>query len=137
VKELLARELELCKFIPRWVPHSLSEGQKSEWVTQSRVLLGLLQRHQVADFNAIATGDESWFRYVYPAGTMYARSRSNVASCVRGGISTLKVMDTFFTGTRLLVLKALPMGRKFNRDFFLEEGLPSLSRWKVESPKET
>jgi transposase len=60
VKDLLARELELRKFTQRWVPHFLSERQKSEQVTQSRVLLGLLQRHQAADFNAIATGDESW-----------------------------------------------------------------------------
>jgi transposase len=62
VKDLLARELELCKFTRRWVPHSLSERQKSEWGTQSILLSDLLQRHQTADFNAIATGDESHFR---------------------------------------------------------------------------
>jgi hypothetical protein len=36
----------------------------------------------------------------------------------------------FFTGTRLFVLKALPKGRKFNQDYFLEEVLSSLSRQK-------
>jgi hypothetical protein len=59
VKDLRARELGLRTFTQRWVPHSRSERQKNERVTQSRLLLDLLQRHQKADFNAIATGDGS------------------------------------------------------------------------------
>jgi hypothetical protein len=59
VKDLIARRLELRTFIRRWVPHALLEHQKNERVTQSRLLLDLLQRHQITDFNAIATGDES------------------------------------------------------------------------------
>jgi uncharacterized protein YeaO (DUF488 family) len=109
------------------VAHSLLERQKNERVTQARLLLHMLQLHKTADFNAIATGDELWFRYMYLDRTMYARSGSDVTSCIRSGIGTSKVMITFFTGTRLLVLKALPKGRKFNQDYFLEEVLPSLS----------
>jgi hypothetical protein len=71
VKDLLAHELGLRKFTQRWVPHSLSDRQKNEPVTQSRLLLYLLQRHQTADFNATATGGELWFGDVYPARTMY------------------------------------------------------------------
>jgi hypothetical protein len=96
VKDLLARELGLLKFTLRWVPHSLSERQKSEWIPQSRSLLDLLQRRQTADFNGTATGDESWFQYVYPARTMYARSRSDITTCVRSGICTSNVMITVF-----------------------------------------
>jgi pleiotropic regulator 1 len=59
VKVLLARELGLRKFIRRWVPHSRLEHQKNERVAQSRLLVDLLQSHQTADFNAIATEDES------------------------------------------------------------------------------
>jgi histone-lysine N-methyltransferase SETMAR len=128
VKDLRAGELGLHQFTRRRVPHSLSERSKNERVIQSRLLLDLLQSHQTASFNAIAIEAESWFRYVYPARTMYARSRSDVTSCVRSGISTSKVMITIFTGTRLLVLKALPKSRKLNQDYFLEKVLPSLSR---------
>jgi hypothetical protein len=78
IKDFLARQLGLRKFARRWVLHSLLERPKNERVTQSRLFLDLLQRHQAADFHAIATGDESWFRYVYPAHIMYARSRSEV-----------------------------------------------------------
>jgi hypothetical protein len=78
------------------VLHSRLDHQKNERVTQSRLLLDLLQHHQTAGFNPIATGNESWFRYVYPAGTMYVRSRNDVTSCVRSGIGTSKVMITTF-----------------------------------------
>jgi hypothetical protein len=128
VKDILARELGPRKFTRRSVPHFLSERQKNERVSQSRLLLDLLERQHRADFNAIATGDESGFRYVYPARIMYARSRSDVTSCVLSGICTSIVMITFFTGTRLLVLKALPKGRKFNQDDFLKDVISLLSR---------
>jgi transposase len=95
-KNLLARELGLRKFTRRRAPHFLSELQKNEQVTQSRLLLDLLQRHQTADFNAIATGDELRFRCVYPTRTIYARSQSDVISCLRRGTGTLKVMITIF-----------------------------------------
>jgi hypothetical protein len=127
---LLARELGLRKFTGRWLPHSLSEPKENERVTQSRLFPDLLQSHQTADFNAIASGNESWFRYMYPARTMSARSRSDVISCVRSRIGTSKLMITIFTGTRLLVLRPLSMGLNFNQDYFLEEILLSLSRQK-------
>jgi hypothetical protein len=126
MKDLFARELGLCKFTRRWVPHSLSERQKNKWVTQSRVLLDLLQRHQTADFNAIAIEDQSWFRYVCPTCTIYARSRSDVTYCVRSGIGTSKGMITSFPGSRVLVEKALPTDRKLNLDYFFQEVLSSL-----------
>jgi hypothetical protein len=85
--------------------YSLSERQRIERATQSRLLLNLLQCHQKADFDAIATGDESWFRCVSPARIMSAGSRSDGISCVRSGLGTSVVMIAIFTGTPLLVLK--------------------------------
>jgi transposase len=59
VKDFLAREPRLRKYPRRWVPLSLSERQKNGRVSQSRLLLDLLQCHQTADFNATAAKDES------------------------------------------------------------------------------
>jgi hypothetical protein len=84
------------------------------------LLLDLLQRHQTGDFNAIATADEPWFRYVYLTGVMYDRSWSDVTPCVRSGIGTSKVMIIVLTATPLLVLEARLNGRKSNQDYFLE-----------------
>jgi hypothetical protein len=72
----------------------------------------------------IATEDESWFRYVYPAPGVTSLLASAVESAHH------KFWSQFFTGTRLFVLKALPKGRKFDQDYFLEEVLPSPSRRK-------
>jgi transposase len=102
VMGLLARELGLRIFTRRWVPYSLWERQKDEQATQSRLLLDLVQCYQTANFNAIATGDESWFRYVDPARTMNARSRSDVTSCVGNGIDTSKVLITIFSWNAIL-----------------------------------
>jgi transposase len=44
VKNLLAHELGLRKFTRRCLPPSRSEHEKKEWVTQSRLLLDMLQR---------------------------------------------------------------------------------------------
>jgi hypothetical protein len=82
VKDLLIRELGLRRFTRRWVPHSPSAAQKRERGTQSRLLLDLLRQHQAPDFKAVATGDESWFCYVYSALTIFARSRNQVTPCV-------------------------------------------------------
>jgi histone-lysine N-methyltransferase SETMAR len=131
VKEILIRELGFRKFTRRWVPHLLSAAQKKDRVDQCKLLLGLLREQSAHNFNTIATGDESWFRYAYPARTMYAGSRSEVTPFVRSGISASKVMLTvFFTGTRLLVVDALPKGRKYNQEYFIEYILPLLSRQK-------
>jgi hypothetical protein len=61
------------------------------------LLLDLLRRHQTANFAEIATGDHSWFRYVYLACAMYARTRTTVIPCVRTGIGASKVMTTILS----------------------------------------
>jgi hypothetical protein len=44
-------------------------------------------------------------------------------------MSSSKVMVIiFFTGDQMFTLNALPKGRKFNQDSFLEEVLPSVPR---------
>jgi hypothetical protein len=37
-----------------------------------------LQDAESNDFEGIATGDESWFRYCYPSSTMFVRAPSEV-----------------------------------------------------------
>jgi hypothetical protein len=104
---------------------------EKERVTQSRLLLDLLRRHQMANFAEIATEDHSWFRYVYPACAIYARTRTTVIPCVCTGIGTSKVMTTIFvTGIQSFILNAWPKDRKFNHGYFLEQVLLSLLKQK-------
>jgi hypothetical protein len=51
--------------------------------------------------------------------------------CVRTGAGASKALiTTFFTGTQLLILKALPKGRQFNQEDILEHVRSSFSRQK-------
>jgi hypothetical protein len=79
------------KFTRRSVPRSLSEAQKKDQVTQPTLLLDLLQQHQKDDFSEGVTGDESPFRYVYPARAMYARTRMAVIPSSALGSSPRKL----------------------------------------------
>jgi hypothetical protein len=109
MKEVLIGELGLGKFIRRGIPHLLSEAQKKCYVTECGPLLDLLEQLHGWDFNAVATKEESWFRYIYPAHPVCAQSTSQVIPFVRSGIYASTVMITvFFTGTRLLVMDVLP-----------------------------
>jgi histone-lysine N-methyltransferase SETMAR len=90
---------------------------------QQRVLEDAEPNH----FEGIVTGDESWFQYTYEFAAMYARSRSEVTPRTRVQFGGPKTMITvFFSGTRLIVLNALPKGARFNQEYFLDWVLPKL-----------
>jgi hypothetical protein len=66
------------KFSRRWVPHFLSRAQKVARVEAPKTILRVGQDAKSSDFEGIATGDESWFRYWYPSSIMFARAPSEV-----------------------------------------------------------
>jgi hypothetical protein len=67
IKGILQRELGIRKFLQRWVPHFLSPAQNVARVEASKTILRVPQDAESNDFEGIATGDESWFRYCYPS----------------------------------------------------------------------
>jgi histone-lysine N-methyltransferase SETMAR len=73
VKQILSRELGLKKCTRTWA-HHLSEDQKKFRVDESRMLLDMLQLYAEHNFEGIATGDGSWFRYSIYADSMFAPS---------------------------------------------------------------
>jgi hypothetical protein len=77
------------------------QGSEKERVTQSRLLLDLLRQHQAIDFTEIASGDESWFRYVYPACAKDARTLTAVIPFVRTRIGASKGMIIVFLLERI------------------------------------
>jgi hypothetical protein len=90
VKEILQRELGMRKFARRWVPHFLSEAQKLARVKASKAMLDILRESETNHFEGIATGDESWFRYISPSSQMFARSREDVIPRTRQAIGAKK-----------------------------------------------
>jgi hypothetical protein len=75
VKTILSRELDLQEFARRKLPHSLSEAQKKSRVEFSRDVLQILEDHREMQFDEIATGNESWFRYLIHSDSRFALSR--------------------------------------------------------------
>jgi hypothetical protein len=78
------------KFSRRWVPHFLSPAQKVALVEASKTILPVLQDAELSDFEGIATGDESWFRYCYLSSTIFARAPSEVIPRTRQAIRVQK-----------------------------------------------
>jgi hypothetical protein len=83
VKEVLSRELGFRKYAGRWVPHLLDDAQKRRQRASAIKLLESLRGWGAYDFDGIATGDGSWFRYHYELCQVFAGSREKVASFVQ------------------------------------------------------
>jgi histone-lysine N-methyltransferase SETMAR len=78
-------------------------------------------------FDGIATGDESWFQYMYMSNSMFAPSRDLAATRAKDADRTKKTMLTvFFTSRRLIVLEALAKETTCTQHYFISEILPDL-----------
>jgi hypothetical protein len=117
------------KLAPDWVPHLFNSAQKAARVEASNEILRFLQGSEVNQFDGIATGDESWFRYSYPSSTMFARSPADVVPRTRQGTGARKIMITLFVTVRKLIgLNVLPKGHKYNRQYFVNDIFPDLKK---------
>jgi hypothetical protein len=83
-------------------------------------------------FDGIATGDESWFQYMYMSNSMFAPSRDLAAIRTKDPDWTKKTMLTvFFTSRRLIVLEALPKETTCTQHYFISDILPDLDGEKL------
>jgi histone-lysine N-methyltransferase SETMAR len=132
INEILRCDLGLKKFARRWILHQLNPSQKVQRVEAAKLLLQILQMFQPTTFDEIATGDESWFQYVYMSNSTFAPSRDLAATRTKDADRTTKTMLTvFFTSGRLIVLKALPKRTTFTQHYFISDILPDLDREKL------
>jgi transposase len=132
VKEILQRELGMRKFSRRWVPHSLTSAQRVARLDASTPILRILQESEANDFDAVTTGDESWFQYIYPSSEMFAHSPADVIPRTRQAISAKKIVITlFFTARKLIVLDVMPKGWKDNQRYFVDNRVSRLKRGKM------
>jgi hypothetical protein len=132
IKEILTRDLELKKFARRWVPHQLNPSQKVQRVEPAKLLLQILQMLQPNAVDGIATGDESWFQYMYISNSAFAPSRNLAATRTKDADRTKKTMLTvFFTTRMLIILEALPKETAFTQHYFSSDILPDLDSEKL------
>jgi hypothetical protein len=113
----------------RWVPHALSPNQKSERVSDSRLLLAALAHNGATLFQAVITGDESRFFLSYPRDSMWASSRDDIPDRMKQPIATEKCLISVLWSVRgIHSLIDVPKGTTYNTDVFCNEVMPSLKR---------
>jgi hypothetical protein len=92
-------------------------------------MLRILQGLEASQFEGIATGDESWFRYSYPSSRMFARSPAVVIPRTRQAIGAKKtVIMSFFTARKTIVLDVLPKCYKYNQQSFAAYGFSGFEK---------
>jgi hypothetical protein len=118
-KKILVRDLGLKKFTRQWVPHTLSGHQKVTRGQASNELLQILNDLEADSFDGTATGDESWFHYLYESSAIFVKSPGDVSPRTRKEINVKKTVFTiFFTNRKFLIAEYLPKGQKCNEDYF-------------------
>ena len=121
VKRTLISVLEMQKFRLQWDPHDLTESQKAQHVTDSRMLLKALKADVKNNFVNIITGDESWYYWSYEYQSQWSTSRDTVPTRTLQKSDSKKSMFTLIlSGYGLLTLNQLPKGQKMNRKYFCD-----------------
>lgn len=140
VHSILKDNLGMTKICSRWIPHLLTDAQKQERLETSMSLLQKMRSWSIAQWNSIATGDETWIRYFEPK-----RKASNkvwvTGDCLRPTMckvspSAGKVLYTIFVTNRgLLLQKPTPEGTTVTGNYYSQQILPSvLSSFKTSNP---
>jgi hypothetical protein len=115
------------------VPYTLSDRQKVKRVEASTELVQILNDLEADSFDGIATGDQSWFQYLYESSAVFLKSPRDVIPRTRKEMGVKKTMFTiFFTNGKLLIAEYLPKGRKYSQDCFISDILPEWEREKNE-----
>jgi hypothetical protein len=97
----------------RWVSDFLSSAQKVARVEASKEMLRILSGSEASQFEGIARGNESWFRYSYPSSKAFAQLPAEVIPRTQQLIGAKKNMITlFFTTRALIVLDVAPKSYK-------------------------
>jgi hypothetical protein len=98
-------------------------------IEASTELLQILNDLEADSFDGIATGDVSWFQYLYESSAMFAKSPGDdTPRTVREiGVKT-NMFTIFLTNRKLLIAEYLPKDQKYNQDYFISDILPELER---------
>ena len=75
VSKVLTHDLKLKRYISRWVPHTLTDGQKLQRVETAKQMLSIVNSPSA---NLIITSDESWFYYDYHHDGKWAHSAAKL-----------------------------------------------------------
>jgi len=115
LRQSLINDLGYSKYKSRWIPHKLSEGQKSERVEISQIMLRQLKNKRHIDF---VTADESIVYHEHYQDGQWAESPGDVTGRVIQALTPKKTMIIVMWGIRgFHIVEYLPAGEKFTGDY--------------------
>jgi hypothetical protein len=122
-------DLWLDFFISRWVLHRLSDGQMADRVGFSQHMLDMMQGLGRKQQKYLITVDESWIYWDNQRRGMWTQDRDELPPNVKRTISSKKAMvSAYFSRWGFVSVEFLPMGQKYNSQFFTETVLPSIDK---------
>jgi hypothetical protein len=115
----------------RWVPHVLTAGQKQIRVLMAIKLLQVLSVQSTRQWHDIVTLDESWIYLFSDHDLMWIAPGEIVVDREWHTVQSPKLMLTVvWNPIGFHVLKALPKGRKFNAQYYVNDILVAISDWR-------
>jgi hypothetical protein len=107
----------------------LSNAQKADGIELSQHMLDMMQGLGPKQQKYLITGDESWFYWDNQRRGMRAQDRDELPPNVKLTISSKKtIVSAYFSGCGFVSVESLPMGQKYNSQFFTEIVLPSIEK---------
>jgi hypothetical protein len=115
----------------RWVPHFLTAEQKQIRVQIEIGLLQVLSVQSTRQWHDIVTLDESWIYLFSEHDVMWTAPGEIVVDRERHTVQSPNFMLTvMWNPIGFHVLKALPKGRKFNAQYYINDILVVISDWR-------
>jgi histone-lysine N-methyltransferase SETMAR len=111
------------------MPHRLSDTLKADRVELSQPMLDMRQGLGSKQQKYLITVDESWIYWDNQRRGMWAQDRDELPPNVKRTTSSKKAMvSLYFSCCAVLSVEFLPMGQKYNSQFFTETVLPSIDK---------
>ena len=112
----------------RWVPHVLDEEKKMKRVTDSKELLGLLNKAEKDNWQFLYTGDESWFFYDNHVSKIWLADDEEVPTVPRHDMNSKKIMICIFWNPHgIIVIDGAERGTAINSEMFIDNILTPIA----------
>lgn len=128
VKKVLIEKLRMRKVNFKWIPYVLTLELKAKRVEMAKELFDFLSGCNDQKLRKVITQDETWVYFSNPRNSMWLEEGQPIPEKPKKTIGAKKVMISVIWGiTGIISITMLPIGQKFNRNFFEQKVLGDLS----------
>lgn len=128
VKKVLIDKLRMRKVNFKWIPYVLSLEQKAKRIEIAKELFEFLHNCNEKKLRKVLTQDETWIYFSNPRNMMWLEEGHEIPERPKKTIGSKKVMISVIWGvTGIISIVMLPIGQKFNRNFFEQNVLGDLA----------